>query len=800
MKKILTFIKYVFGWPLSLIALFFVGRLLIGKTTLLQLHTLNVPLIVLSLFCFVVFFFLRVFFWQKLLLAKEMEFSFKETASTWGFSELKRYIPGGIWPILARSSAYSKKGGEQKALLASILQEAEFLGIACITLSLLSLNFLLFGILSIPYSIVISVLGGIFITACIGIFIFHQSIFPKRFQFLKHLLPDFSPDKMVYLLSIMAGAFFFFGLGTFFAIDSLTTLFLPHILSLSGFFVFTFLAGYVSFFAPMGLGVREGIMTIGLSKYISLADSALGSIIARILQTIAEVIFLLICIIWQKIPTKKIQSVETFVLQKRHEIFLIFLTTCYISYFTLASFLRYINFFTGRFDLGNMDQTVWNTIHGRIFQLTNPDGTNIITRLAFHADFMLVLLSPFYLLWQDPRMLLLLQTIAIGIGALLVFAIAHNTLKNKSLSLAFAASYLLYPTLQYANLFDFHPVTIAIPFILGAWYFVQKNKLWWAAFFIIIAATTKEEVWVVAGLFGLYFLFWKKKYLLGSMLSIFSFSIFYYLFFKAIPQAHGGDHFALSYYSDFGSTPGGVIKNIFLTPFKTLGVLFGKGQLFYLTALFGPVIFLPLFALPFLIFAGPDLAISLLSQNAQLHSIYYHYGAIPTPFIFIASIYGFAFLYKRVKYFSKIGACIILIPAIVFAYLFGPLPGAYHMSGSMFTDQLPYATLIDNFLSSIPRRYSVAATNNVGSHLSHRQKIYTIPVGLKEADIVVFLLDDSFAQPSLLQQRQMAKDLDTDPAYVKLFSYKDFVVYKKRDVPTYNRIRTRSILPLFKGN
>src|SRR5471030_1082211 len=98
-----------------------------------------------------------------------------------------------------------------------------------------------------------------------------------------------------------------------------------------------------------------------------------------------------------------------FIKKHRYAITLTVLIALYIAYFTFASFLRYDSFFTGRFDLGNMDQTVWNTIHGRIFQLTDPDGTNIISRLSIHADFLLIFISPLYLLWSDPRMLLLLQ-------------------------------------------------------------------------------------------------------------------------------------------------------------------------------------------------------------------------------------------------------------------------------------------------------------------------------------------------------------------------------------------------------
>jgi len=99
----------------------------------------------------------------------------------------------------------------------------------------------------------------------------------------------------------------------------------------------------------------------------------------------------------------------------QHEFILGIFICIYIAYFTIASFLRYDNFYAGRYDLGNMDQTVWNTINGRIFQTSNENGV-IISRLSAHADFLLILISPFYLLWSSPKTLLLLQTAVLGLG------------------------------------------------------------------------------------------------------------------------------------------------------------------------------------------------------------------------------------------------------------------------------------------------------------------------------------------------------------------------------------------------
>ena len=158
------------------------------------------------------------------------------------------------------------------------------------------------------------------------------------------------------------------------------------------------------------------------------------------------------------------------------EVLLSFFIACYLVYFTTISFLRYENYYTGRYDLGNMDQTVWNTLNGRIFQLTDPNGTNVISRLSFHADFILILLSPFYIIWSDPKMLLLIQTIIVALGAVFIYLLSKHIVKDKNLSVVLSFIYLLNPSLQRANLYDFHGVTLASTFLLATFYFFVRNK------------------------------------------------------------------------------------------------------------------------------------------------------------------------------------------------------------------------------------------------------------------------------------------------------------------------------------
>jgi uncharacterized membrane protein/pimeloyl-ACP methyl ester carboxylesterase len=496
-----------------------------------------------------------------------------------------------------------------------------------------------------------------------------------------------------------------------------------------------------------------------------------------------------------------------FIKKHRYAITLAVFIALYVTYFTAASFLRYDNFFTGRFDLGNMDQTVWNTIHGRIFQLTDPNGTTNISRLAFHADFILVLIAPFYLIWSNPEMLLLLQTIVLGLGAVFVYFIAKNIIKNRNVALVFSAVYLLNPGLQYTNLYDFHAVVLGTTLLLATFYFfLKKNYLLFLAF-AILSGITKEDIWAITAIFGLAIIVrtffenklsvnFTKKQLLEILLGLITFLtsgfLFYLMIWVLIPHARGGDHFALSYYSDFGGSASDISKNILLMPLKTISLLVTPININYLFQLFLPFGFISLLSPLVLIFAAPDLLINLLGTNSGFHQIYYQYTAAITPFLIISTIYGVALLKRRIpKVNNRIVIIYLILTAVTSAYFYGPLPGATHASIAMFNDQLSNRKIIDNFLMKIPTRYSIAASNNLGSHLSHRRNIYTIPIGMGQADVILFLLNDEFAQPSLKAQKEMVKQMSDNKNYIQVYNNGDFVAFEKRTLYTQDNIKPK---------
>lgn len=448
----------------------------------------------------------------------------------------------------------------------------------------------------------------------------------------------------------------------------------------------------------------------------------------------------------------------------------------YNLYFTLATFLKYENFYMGRFDLGNMTQTVWNTYHGNIFMLTNPNGTEEVSRLAFHADFILILLAPFYLFWDDPRTLLFIQTFILSIGGIFVYLISKEILKNKILSLVLALAFFISPAVNYTNLYDFHAVTLATTFFLGAFYFITQKKYYVTIIFLILAGITKEQIWAINAVFGLYLIFLCKQKISGLILTIFSILTFVILFWVLIPASLGSQHFAVEFYGEFGSSPFEIIKNIILNPLKTIQTLLLPDRIEYVKQLFMPLGYLSFLAFPFLIFAGPDLMINLLSGSPQMHQIYYQYSAGITPFIFISAIFGIKLLLKYIPNTSfKILTLIILIMSIYSAYSYGPLPYAKKAQTVMFENKRPEKNEINKYFKTINENEKISASNNLGSQLSHRRDIYVIPIGINLSSQVLLLINDSSTQ----KEKLFLTEIQNNNNFKLEKKINDFYVFKR---------------------
>ena len=392
--------------------------------------------------------------------------------------------------------------------------------------------------------------------------------------------------------------------------------------------------------------------------------------------------------------------------------------------FGALAVLRHRSFETGRFDLGNMAQAVWSTANGDTLAVTNLAGEQT-TRLASHFDPILVLFAPLWLVWPSPEALLVAQAIVLAVGALPVFWLARKHLDSERVGLGFALAYLLFPATQWVALSDFHPVALACPLLLFAFWFLDEDRLVPFAICAALACTTKEEIpLAVAGL-GLWYALARRRRLAGIAIAISGAAVAVFALGVVEHFNDGGGPFA-GRYDEVGGSPTGILKTLVTDPLTIVRALFDREGLAYLLALLVPLAFLPLAAPLALLPALPDLTLNLLSSTETQTSIHFHYVAPLIPALFAAAIFGAARLKRPVV--KPLVALVLASNFVLGAIpLWGAIPGGEDLQAgaALISDHDRTAA---RALRLIPGDAVVSASNSLGAHLSGRRRFFSFPI------------------------------------------------------------------------
>jgi len=325
--------------------------------------------------------------------------------------------------------------------------------------------------------------------------------------------------------------------------------------------------------------------------------------------------------------------------------FLIVIMLVYATGMSVVTILRYTTFKATAFDLGNLDQALWNTIHGRWFEFTNQsiDYYGPPTRLAVHFEPIIVPLSLLYAFGADPRILLVFQTLALTAGALPVFLLTRYYIPRWPLvAPLMALAYFLAPALLGLNLFDFHPLSLATPALLYAVLALTYKRHGWFLLACVIAASSKEDVPLAVALLGI-LVMWKYKqprlglavFIGGCLWSFLAFEVIIPHFF---PGQQSNNFWYR--YEQLGNTPGQAIVNLLLHPWLIFATFITLDRFYYVLGLFRSAGFLSLLAPEWLLPALPIMAVNFLSTDPATYSGVYHYNAAIIPFVMIAAIHG----------------------------------------------------------------------------------------------------------------------------------------------------------------
>lgn len=472
------------------------------------------------------------------------------------------------------------------------------------------------------------------------------------------------------------------------------------------------------------------------------------------------------------------------------------LILCYIAYFSFFSIARHRNFQSSFYDLAIMDQTVYNTSKGRILELTDPTGVETIRRMAIHNDLILALLAPFYVVHKGPETLLIIQSVVVALGAWFVYKLAIKVLGSQLLSLVFAVSYLMYPSVQYSTLFDFHAVVLATTFMLATVYFLVEKKFSLAALFLILANLCKEQIAATTVFLGL-FLIWQYALSLRPKISVntssryFQFGAaaiilgllwFYIQVWVIIPHFRGSAHFAIDRYREFGTTPEGVMIGIFTKPHQLTAAVFNIATAKYLFFLLAPLGFLSLAFPPQLVVALPEFFINILSNSNNMTDIIHQYTAVITPFVFTAAVYGAKTLLSRYRNITCLRlAFFLIIFTLVLSYIKSPLPYSRQSNMARLTVERPEAYDVAQWRRILEDEdIAVSASDALAPHFSSRRVISRFSTNYSYADYVVLFknnIENDWYDAE--NTRKAYEDLRHDQSFKLEYTRGDFEVYKK---------------------
>ncbi|MBS3908578.1 MAG: DUF2079 domain-containing protein [Actinobacteria bacterium] len=454
----------------------------------------------------------------------------------------------------------------------------------------------------------------------------------------------------------------------------------------------------------------------------------------------------------------------------------------YIATFSFLTVRMHNNFSTYGFDLGIFDQGIW-----LLSRLKEPFITvRGLHLFGEHLSFNLLLVAPLYKIWPDVRLLLVLQTMVLAIGALPVYLLAKERLKNGILSLAMAASYLLYPALQWLNHDQFHPDALATPALLFAFYLAKKRRYTLFAVSALVAVLAKEDVALVMIMMGLYLAVTDNR-TVGFATSLASLAWFVVGIKYILPAFNGTSLFYAQNFSRLGSTLGEVAINTLTKPGLILPIIIQESNLIYFTQLLAPVAFSPLASIEVLLISLPALFSNAVSRQGYMHNIEYHYTATIIPFVFAGAILAIEKLALK-KREAVVVAALLVAVALTSNFFWSPSPiSSRHQRAFVVIDEARRASM-ERAVALIPDDAVVSASYVFVPHLTHREKIYEFPNpyaavnwgvnGENPADknTIDFVIVD-FSQLGS-DQRKIVSTL-RNTAFTQVFSRNDILVLKR---------------------
>ena len=269
-----------------------------------QLH-LHAGYLLLSLVFCLAFFFLQAIGWWWAVRKLGSPMPLAPALSTWFVSQIVKYVPGKVMLGLYRMVWAERVGVPKTRTVLSIMVELVLMVVSA-TLFFAALAPFLSRNLDDKYA-----LYGVAFCCVAGLVVIHPRLlnfgvnFALRVFKKPSIVIDFSYGSLIWMLLYFLASWLFYAVAAVFNVMAVTGS-LPggfdFAAAVAAGFAISWVLGFLSFLTPGGMGVREAVLTVVLSPYLSVSVALIVAVVSRIIWMVGEVVGTGLMIHWRPRP------------------------------------------------------------------------------------------------------------------------------------------------------------------------------------------------------------------------------------------------------------------------------------------------------------------------------------------------------------------------------------------------------------------------------------------------------------------------------------------------------------------
>jgi uncharacterized membrane protein YbhN (UPF0104 family) len=253
--------------------------------------------------------FLGALGWVMILRQLGEDITLRQGLRIWFLSQMGKYLPGTIWLFVGRIYQCERGGISRSKVMLSILIEMVLFSMAAATLGIGPL----FSWEHSPFP----TKSGLFvysIAVALGLILLEPHVLNWIVAGISRLLRrdaielELAYGSVICLLFLYLLAWSVLGFAFFLMVRSIVSLRFHLVFAFMGIFAVSFLAGFLSFLTPGGLGVREGSMSFLLGFYMPLPLAILVSILSRVWLTLVEIICVVLSLALNRVPFSELKK------------------------------------------------------------------------------------------------------------------------------------------------------------------------------------------------------------------------------------------------------------------------------------------------------------------------------------------------------------------------------------------------------------------------------------------------------------------------------------------------------------